>query len=46
MNQREKRTDYHFYSNEVKPATERFSVMQEPGSNSSATSGMIQTLKR
>lgn len=46
MNQREKKTEYHFYSNEVKPDTERFSVMQETGSNSSVTSGMIQALKR
>lgn len=34
------------YSNKGKPDTERFSVRQDPGSNSSATSGTIQTLKR
>lgn len=46
MNHLEKRTEHHSYSNEVKPDTERFSVMQEPGSNSSATPSMILTLKR
>lgn len=31
---------------EVRADARRFSAMQEPGSNSSATSGTIQTLKR